>query len=41
MAGFVTMSVVAASATFLAATGGDPFLFLVAIFAFYLVFSGY
>ena len=38
---FWAIAVVAASAAFLAAAGGDPFLFLVAIFSFYLAFSGY
>lgn len=35
------MSVVAASALFLAVMGGDTFLSLVAIFSFYLAFSGW
>lgn len=35
------MSVVAASALFLALAGGDTFLSLVAIFSFYLAFSGW
>lgn len=38
---FWAMAAVAASATFLAATGGDPFLLLVAVFSFYLAFFGY
>lgn len=38
---FWTITVVAASAAFLASAGGDPFLFLVAVFSFYLAFSGY
>lgn len=35
------MALVAATAVFLSFTGTDPFLFLLAIFAFYLVFSGW
>lgn len=38
---FWAMAAVAASAALLAAMGGDPFLLLVAVFSFYLAFSGY
>ena len=38
---FWAITVVAVSAAFLASTGGDAFLLLVAIFSFYLAFSGY
>ena len=38
---FWAITVVAASAVFLASAGDDPFLFLVAVFSFYLAFSGY
>ncbi len=38
---FWAMTVVAVSAAFLASAGSDPFLFLVAVFSFYLTFSGY
>ena len=38
---FWAITVVAVSAALLASVSGDPFLFLTAIFSFYLAFSGY